>query len=77
VRGVSSRALGLAVLLHQALRVAGGDVQDLQDMRVTIPWGHFGLEVRQQAAELHRLVRGAGVSPGPQRVDACLRYFFP
>jgi hypothetical protein len=71
VRGVSSRrALGLTGLLHTALRVASGDVQNLQDMRIKIPWWHVGFEVRQQAAELHRLVWGAGGSPGPQRVDA-------
>jgi hypothetical protein len=47
----TARGLG-----HEALRVAGRDVEDLQDMPVEISRQHFGFERGQQLAERHRLV---------------------
>jgi hypothetical protein len=62
-RWPSARPLVFAVLLHEALRGACGNVEDIQDMRIEIPRRHFGLEGGQQSTELHRLVEGACV-PG-------------
>src|SRR5882724_41962 len=56
-RGVSRRARGLAVLLHEPLRGACGNVEDIQDMRIEIPGRHFGFECSQQSTKFHRSSR--------------------
>jgi hypothetical protein len=53
---VSRSPLGLAVLAHELLRGVCGNVEDIEDMRVEIPRGHFGVEVGQQSAELLRVI---------------------
>jgi hypothetical protein len=67
---VSRSPLGLAVLLHELLRGACGNVEDIQDMPIEIPRRHFGFERSQQSAKFHRFVEGACVPLGSQRVDA-------
>jgi hypothetical protein len=67
--------LGLLGLPHEVLGVAGGDSEDLQDVRVEIPRRLFGFEGGQPPAEFHRLLTGARLACRPQRMDtreACL-----
>ena len=66
------RPLERAVLVHEILRGLGGNVEDLEDMLIEIPRRQFGLEGGQQLIQLQRLVEGACVPLGPQRMDAYL-----
>jgi hypothetical protein len=64
-RGVK-KSLGLAVLVHELLGGACGNMEDLQDIRIEIPRWHFGFECSQQLTNFHRTMQGPPYARAPR-----------